>query len=116
MKNIDNYKKNIEISFIISLVLQIILFFSFPIFEKEYHTPVYYTPSIYIEQIPVTIQKESKPPPPPSKPFIPVADPEMELLDDIVVESEKIFPNMSTDFGRMIDGIPLISNPRQIIH
>jgi hypothetical protein len=83
------YQIRIEVSFIISLFFIILVFLLFPKFN---HNPgnnieVYIT-DIQVIQIPRTYQPEAFMHPPVIKPAVPVESEEIELLDDVVFETQ----------------------------
>jgi hypothetical protein len=110
----SDYKQKIEVCLIISISIIIIVFYFFPVFEELKEPLDYYVPTIIVEQIPRTIQKKKKPPRP-SKPFIPVKALEIELLDDVIIDSIALTFSDTTFFLDFSKGIPLDYKPRQIL-
>lgn len=92
------YRKALELSTIISLLLLVILFFSFKQFESVTQLPESVDIKIEVIEIPPT-QQLSKPPPP-SRPAVPVEAEEDELLDDVTIEDTEI------EFEAMDDAPP----------
>jgi len=82
------YKKVLELGMVISLILMVVLFLSFKKFETEVVEQVAPQIEIVVEDIPKTLQ--IKAPPPPSRPAIPVASEDEELMDDVTIEDTEI--------------------------
>ena len=87
----SNYVKRLEYSFIVILAGIISLFYLFPrgeIIPSAATQEV--LPVIQVIEIPRTIQKKLKKTPRPTKPAIPVAAEEIELLDALTIDYEDI--------------------------
>jgi len=97
------YKKVLELGMVISLVLMVVLFLSFKKFETEVVEQVAPQIEIVVEDIPKTVQ--IKAPPPPSRPAIPVASEDEDLMDDVTIEDTEI----------QFDEIPPPPPPPQIV-
>jgi periplasmic protein TonB len=82
------YRKVLESSTIVSLMLLVILFYSFKQFESISQLPE--SPDILIEVIEIPPTEQINKPPPPSKPSIPVEADDDELLDDVTIEDTEI--------------------------
>lgn len=82
------YKIVLELGLVISLMLMIVLFLSFKKFETEVVESVAPQIEIVMEDIPKTVQ--IKAPPPPSRPAIPVASEDEDLMDDVTIEDTEI--------------------------
>lgn len=82
------YKKVLELSSIFSILILVLMFFSFKQFETRTQLPESVDIQIEVIDIPPT-QQFSKPPPP-SRPSIPVEADEDELLDDVTIEDTEI--------------------------
>ncbi|RKY86960.1 energy transducer TonB [candidate division KSB1 bacterium] len=82
------YRKVLELCLIISLALHTILFLGFKKFESQPVEEVAPQLNIVIEDIPKTVQ--IKAPPPPSRPAIPVASEDEDLMDDVTIEDTEI--------------------------
>ncbi len=82
------YKKVLELSSISSLLILVVLFFSFKQFENRAQLPESVDIQIEVIEIPPTEQFSK--PPPPARPSIPVEADEDELLDDVTIEDTEI--------------------------
>ena len=82
------YKKTLEVSFIISLLLLSALFFSFRTFESGYVLEKVEIDSPIIVSIPPT--EILRKPPKPIAPTIPIAVDDDEILDQTIIEYDKI--------------------------
>lgn len=110
------YSRNLQYAFSISLLICILLFFSFQKFRQPNAEPVVYiAPQLLLMEIPPTTQPK-KAGPPPSKPVIPTPADEIEQLQDVPIELAKgdnLADSSSTQ--QFIEGLPLETQPRQII-
>ncbi len=86
-----NYKKIIEISFVISLALLILAFKYFPDIKESKTIEQAPQQLINLQDIQQTVQ-EKRPPPPP-KPEIPIAVPSEDVLNDITLQSTELNQN-----------------------
>ena len=111
------YKKRLEISLILSLIILIFLFYIFPIFISS---TVILTdvlePQIIVIDIPQTIQKYAKRPPQPTRPAILIPSEDMAILDDVTLEFEDIQDLII--LGKVfnpdeLEGLPYM--PRQVL-
>jgi len=82
------YRKAIETGFIVSLLCMTIVFFSFRKFDGQKIEQVPPEITIVIEDIPQTAHVKA--PPPPSRPAIPIASEDDELMDDVTIEDTEI--------------------------
>jgi protein TonB len=82
------YRKVLESSLIVALMVLIILFYSFKQFESIAQLPE--SPDIKIEVIEIPPTEQINKPPPPSRPSIPVEADDDELLDDVTIEDTEI--------------------------
>ncbi len=82
------YRKVLESSSIVALMLMIIMFYSFKQFEMIAQLPE--SPDIQIEVIEIPPTEQISKPPPPSRPLIPVEADDDELLDDVTIEDTEI--------------------------
>jgi len=82
------YKSILELSTIASLLVLVLVFYSFKQFETSSQLPESVDIQIEVIDIPPT-QQISKPPPP-SRPSIPVEAEDDELLDDVTIEDTEI--------------------------
>jgi hypothetical protein len=114
--NKETYTRNIEISFIGSLIIFILLFYFFPEFDQSKNVfPRYQVPSIEVVHIPVTTQQNNKRPKP-NKPIIPVEADELDVLD--YVETEELIQNDSSGFEKISGPVlytELPFTPRQLL-
>lgn len=111
------YKKRLELSLILVLILMISLFYGFQRFDAEpWQLPIPVTPEIIVIDIPRTIQMNIRRPSPPLRPVLPVAVDDPEILDEVnlfpedmadLVSGERVFSIVD------IEGLPYI--PRQIL-
>ena len=84
------YRKALEASLIFSLIILILMFYSFKQFETTAELPE--SPDIQIEVIEIPPTEQISKPPPPSRPSIPVEAEDDELLDDVTIgDTEIIF-------------------------
>jgi protein TonB len=83
-----NYRKVLETSLLASLMILILMFFSFKQFESITQLPE--SPDIQIEVIDIPPTEQISKPPPPSRPSIPVEAEDDELLDDVTIEDTEI--------------------------
>ena len=86
-----NYKKVIELSFVISLALLILAFKYFPDIKESKTIEQAPQQLINLQDIQQTVQ-ENRPPPPP-KPEIPIAVPSEDVLNDITLQSTELNQN-----------------------
>lgn len=82
------YKKTIEFTTAISLMLCIILFQAFKKFEHKQATSNVEIQQIEVDQIPQTHQE--KLPPPPSRPAIPIESESEDIPDDATIDETEI--------------------------
>ena len=82
------YRKALEASLIFSLIILILMFYSFKQFETTAELPE--SPDIQIEVIEIPPTEQISKPPPPSRPSIPVEAEDDELLDDVTIEDTEI--------------------------
>ena len=82
------YKKVLESSLIVALMILAIGFYSFKQFENISQLPE--SPDIQIEVIEIPPTEQISKPPPPSRPSIPVEADDDELLDDVTIEDTEI--------------------------
>lgn len=98
-----NYKRNSEVALVLSLIIVILLFITFPQFNNNgKEIPYFNEPVITILDIPNTGQSNHSgfaPPPLPEIPsqFIPIDEP--EILEDISVKEDKSDKNSSENSG-----------------
>jgi hypothetical protein len=86
VRNRESYTRTIELSFIVSLIILILIFYLYPRFKQSSDQNLQYTaPSIEVLNIPSTTQELNKIPKP-VKPFIPVESDDIEILDNIEIE------------------------------
>ena len=82
------YRKVLESSLIVSLVLMAFMFFAFKQFETTSRLPE--SPDIQIEVVEIPPTEQISKPPPPSRPSIPIEADDDELLDDVTIEDTEI--------------------------
>jgi hypothetical protein len=83
------YQKRIELSLIVTLTMLILIFFLFPKFESNSPESIdIYISDIQAVQIPKTYQPEIFSHPPAVKPSIPIESEEIELMENVVFESQ----------------------------
>jgi hypothetical protein len=110
------YQIKLEVSFIVILLSIIIIYILFPKFEdtgaRKYDI---YTSEIHAIQIPKTYQQVKFIHPPAIKPAVPMESEEIEILDDIQVESS-IDEHVAQQYGeyRPIELKKLPYTPRQL--
>ena len=102
-----NYRKVLESSTVLSLIIITVLFYSFKTFKHEI-VFLKSTPGT-IEVVPPPKTQQNKPKPPPSRPQIPVEADDDELLDDVTIEDTEID---FTDFSDEI--IPPPNDPVEV--
>ncbi len=111
------YKKRLEISLILSLIVLIFLFYIFPIFiSSTFILTDVLEPQIIVIDIPQTIQKYAKRPPHPTRPAILIPSEDMAILDDVTLEFEDIQDLII--LGKVfnpdeLEGLPYM--PRQVL-
>ena len=111
------YKKRLEISLILSLIVLIFLFYIFPIFiSSTFILTDVLEPQIIVIDIPQTIQKYAKRPPQPTRPAILIPSEDMAILDDVTLEFEDIQDLII--LGKVfnpdeLEGLPYM--PRQVL-
>ena len=92
----QKYRKMLESSGVLSILILILLFYSFKTFKYENKLPK--AEVIVIEALPPPQTQQNKPKPPPSRPQIPVEAEEDELLDDVTIADTDInFNEINTD-------------------
>lgn len=84
----SKYRKVLEFSFVIALMIIILMFYAFKQFENVAQLPE--SPDIQIEVIEIPPTEQISKPPPPSRPSIPVEADDDELLDDVTIEDTEI--------------------------
>ncbi len=82
------YRKVLEASMAISLLLMIVLFYSFKTFETKVKLPE--RPNITIETIQIPPTQQIQKPPPPARPSIPVEADDDEMLDDVTIDNTDV--------------------------
>jgi len=82
------YRKVLESSLFVALMVLAIGFYSFKQFENISQLPE--SPDIQIEVIEIPPTEQISKPPPPSRPSIPVEADDDELLDDVTIEDTEI--------------------------
>jgi protein TonB len=82
------YKKVLEFSICIALVLLIFTFYAFKKFDIATKLPEHADIKIEMLEIPPTQQLQR--PPPPSRPMIPIETEDDDLLDDVTIEETEI--------------------------
>jgi len=91
-----NYRKVLESSTVLSLIIVIFLFYSFKTFKHESKFLNEVPDEMIVYDTPIT--KQNKPKPPPSRPQIPVEADDDELLDDVTIDDTEIdFTDFSDD-------------------
>ena len=111
------YKKRLELSLVVSLVLLVILFYLFPHFlSGSFILPDIPNPQITVIDIPQTIQNLAKRPPQPSRPAILVPSEDIAFLDEIPIKLDEVQDLI--DPGKVfnpdeLEGLPYM--PRQIL-
>lgn len=116
-KHKKNYNRNLQICFITSLVLNILVFYLFPQSRiSEVRIPEFTVPKMVVIDIPRTIQRTRHKAPRPLLPSILVPVDEMEMLDEVEILFEKVdslvLPN-PPDGPLSVDELPYV--PRQIL-
>lgn len=106
------YQRNIQISYIIALILFVLLFYLFPRFSWHKADLPEFKPTLQVIDIPPTRQVSSARPARPAKPVIPVEGDETELLNDVEIAIDK---TMQGDDSLFIQGLPLSHKPRLIL-
>ena len=89
--NVDlrlKYKKALEISTILAMLIMIFMFYAFKKFEVGTVLPEHIDVTLEITDVPETIQNQR--PPRPARPQIPVETDDDELLDDVTIEDTDI--------------------------
>jgi hypothetical protein len=106
------YQRNIQISYIIALMLFIILFYLFP--RSSWHKADLpdFKPIFQVIDIPPTRQVTHARPKRPAKPVIPVQGDESQLLNYVEITSDKAIQG---DDSLFIQGLPLSYKPRLIL-
>jgi len=82
------YRKVLEASMVIALILMIGIFYSFKKFESTLKLPE--QPNITIETIEIPQTQQIQKPPPPSRPSIPVESDDEDLLDDVTIQETDV--------------------------
>lgn len=82
------YRKVIELTLIIALLLCIILFQAFSRFERQREKKEFQAPKIEVTEVPKTQQE--KLPPPPSRPAVPIESESEDIPDDVTIEDTDI--------------------------
>lgn len=111
------YKKRLELSLIIVLLLMIGFFYSFQRFNAESPPlPIPVVQEIIMIDIPRTIQLSIPRPSPPLKPVIPIAVDEPEIVEEVTIFPQDMADLVTGDRIISLDdieGLPYI--PRQIL-
>jgi hypothetical protein len=110
------YQIRLELSFISVLIMVILIFILFPKFAPQWTTEYeMYISNIEVIQIPKTYQHVQFNLPPAAKPAIPVESDEIQIMDDIQVESS-INEQIKSQLGAMtpIELKKLPYTPRQL--
>ncbi|HID39953.1 MAG TPA: hypothetical protein EYP36_10635 [Calditrichaeota bacterium] len=112
----NNYIKRLEYSFVLTLAGIISIFYLFPrgeiILSKVANLEL---PAMVVIEIPRTIQKKLKKTPRPTKPAIPVAAEDIELLDELTIDYKDIVRDGPVlDEGIVAVAIP-DRQPRQLV-
>jgi hypothetical protein len=82
----ENYRRNLEVSFIATLSVIILIFYLYPRFTQSSRQVAHYVvPTIEVLHIPSTTQNIIKRPKP-VKPFIPVESEEIDFLDNVQIK------------------------------
>ena len=102
-----NYRKVLESSTVLSLIIVIFLFYSFKTFKHKSNFLNTVPDEMIVYDTPIT--KQNKPKPPPSRPQIPIEADEDELLDDVTIDDTDID---FTDFSDEIIAPP--EDPEEI--
>jgi protein TonB len=103
----QKYRKVLESSTVLSLIIVTFLFYSFKTFKHESKF-LNKEPDI-IKVVPPPKTQQNKPKPPPSRPKIPVEAEDDELLDDVTIDDTEIdFTKFSTEL------IPKPEDPDEI--
>jgi len=92
------YKKVLEASMAISLLLLTVLFFSFQKYDSGIVLPD--QPNLVIETVEIPPTQQLQKPPPPSRPSIPVETEDEDILDDVTIEETEI------ELGEVSDAPP----------
>jgi len=111
----SRYKITLQTGFILALLMLISLFYLFPRFREAFSPGKAYHHSIEIISIPPTRQS-SRRPPPPTRPHIPVAEMEPDLLKSVPVDSVTATLAAGQDSSsKFISGLPQGFRPKQIL-
>ena len=102
------YKRTLELSFVLSLSLLIVLFYSFKRFNTSAILDISYEPPTTVLDIPIT--KIEKTRPRPNLPKIPVEAEEDELLDDVTITDTDF------DFTQSLGEAPVAPESELDIH
>jgi len=89
------YKKVLELSSVVSLMILAIVFYAFKQFETRAQLPD--SPDIQIEVIEIPPTEQISKPPPPSRPSVPIEAEDDELLDDVTIEDTEIVFEVADD-------------------
>lgn len=89
------YKKTLELSSIIGLMVLAVLFYSFQRYEGRIEAPE--EKKMVIESVEIPPTQQLQKPPPPSRPSIPVESEDEDLLDDVTIEETEIDLEMVID-------------------
>jgi protein TonB len=82
------YRKILEASIAIAILIMVITFFAFKRFEGGFELPE--QPDLVIESIDIPQTKQLQKPPPPSRPSIPVEVEDEEAMDDVTIEDTDV--------------------------
>jgi len=82
------YRKASKLGYVISFCIMTVVFLTFQKFETDVVQTVPPEVNIVFEDIPQTVQ--IKAPPPPSRPAIPIASEDEDLMDDVTIEDTEI--------------------------
>lgn len=110
-----NYLKILEKSFIISVSSLILIFYCSQRKQGGADKMIdYELPALLVVEIPRTVQILHDRKPPPTKPVIPVASDEMDILEDIEIDLFQYDIDIGTEIGGGNKAMPSIM-PRQIV-
>ena len=111
----DRYKKHLQLSLLVALLIPIVLFYLFPRFDETSDDTVVYVHTIEILNLPPPTKQLAKRPPP-VRPEIPVPAEMDDILEE--VEIRLIQTGTGTDSTMTISflsGMPLGYKPRQLL-
>lgn len=82
------YRKILEFSFVLALLILIFSFYAFKKFDIATKLPEH--PDIKIEMLEIPPTQQLQRPPPPSRPLIPVESEDDDFLDDVTIEETEV--------------------------